>query len=189
MFDSQSDVAAVVYAARDEPDLLLQAFANDLRRRGFRPAGLIQLGHRPPWDDRSVRLVSLPGEETMSLRHDVGTPTVGCRPDLDQLSAARRAVAAAIARGADLVIVNRFGRMEAEGGGFADEIRAALAADLPVLITVPEPRFTAWTRFSQGMGVKLECARGPLEAWWRSVSGAPFNRFAPAARTFCEIAK
>ena len=169
MFDSQSDIAALVYGPDDAPDDLLQAFAADLPRRGFRPAGLIQLDHRRPWDATGVRLLALPSGEIIPLAHDFGTPTSACHADFGQFSAARRTLAAALTCGADLVIINRFGRMEAEGHGFADDIRAALDADVPVLVAVPEQRFMAWTRFSHGMGVKLACARAPLEAWWRGV--------------------
>src|ERR1700730_18051256 len=46
MFDSQCDLAAMVYGSADDPDRLLREFADDLRRTGYRPAGLIQHGRK-----------------------------------------------------------------------------------------------------------------------------------------------
>ncbi len=193
MFDSHADVAALVYGRRDQPDRLLQAFAEDLIEAGYRPAGVIQLDHRQPWQDARGRLTTLPDGEIIELAHDFGAPTSGCRPAAGQMSAARRKLDAAITAGADLVIINRFGRMEAGGHGFADAIRDAVAAEIPVVITVPELRFSTWTHFSRGMGVKLRCARAPLDRWWLGVSGgrpraAPSHAARPG-ETFCGFSK
>jgi nucleoside-triphosphatase THEP1 len=73
-------------------------------------------------------------------------------------------LAKAINEGADLVIINRFGKLEAEDMGFVEEIRQAADANIAVLIAVAEERFMMWNRFSMGMGVKLHCSREPLEA-------------------------
>ena len=62
-----------------------------------------------------------------------------------------RAITAAIRDGADVVIVNRFGKLEAEGRGLIDLIDQAVAADIPVLIAVPEHRFAAWIKDRDAM--------------------------------------
>jgi hypothetical protein len=45
MFDSQCDLAALVYEMDEDPDEVLRVFAANLTERGFRPVGLVQLGH------------------------------------------------------------------------------------------------------------------------------------------------
>jgi hypothetical protein len=45
MFDSQCDIAALVYERNQDPDKVLRAFASDLKSRGYRVAGLVQTGH------------------------------------------------------------------------------------------------------------------------------------------------
>ncbi|WP_447412402.1 DUF2478 domain-containing protein, partial [Clostridium perfringens] len=72
--------------------------------------------------------------------------------------------------GADIVIINRFGRHERERKGLSFLIDHALAADIPVVIAVPGHRFADWIRFADGMSVKLPCTQGALDAWWRAVS-------------------
>jgi hypothetical protein len=76
----------------------------------------------------------------------------------------------ALEDGADIVIINRFGRQERDGKGLAYLIERALSADIPVVIAVPAHRFADWIRFAGGMSVKLRCDRDALDAWWNSVS-------------------
>jgi nucleoside-triphosphatase THEP1 len=77
----------------------------------------------------------------------------GCRLDDQRLGELADRLTAAIDDGPDLVVINRFGRAEAEGRGLVKPIAQALKADIPVLIAVPERRFFDWIRFSDGMNV------------------------------------
>jgi hypothetical protein len=86
-------------------------------------------------------------------------------------------------------MINRFGKLEAAGRGFVDEIKRAVVADIPVLIAVPDQRFWMWTRFCAGMTVKLACSRESLDAWWRTVSPRASAHPTRSGATFCEIAK
>jgi len=188
-FDAQCDVAAVVYGAVDDPDRLLIDFADDLRRSGLRPVGVIQSGRSCQAENPRLGVVMLPGGETVCLVQDAGACGAGCRLDAGRLIELARRLAAAIEDGADLVIINRFGRLEAEGGGLNDLIAQALDADIPVLIAVPERRFSDWIRFSDGMNVRLACRREALDRWWQSVAGPAVLRRPSSAGTFCELAK
>jgi hypothetical protein len=187
-FDAQCDVAAVVYGADDDPDRLLIEFAGDLRRSGLRPVGVVQTGRscsrRAP-----LGVVMLPGGEVVRLAQDLAACGAGCRLDSGQLAKLAQWLAIEIEDGADLVIINRFGRSEAEGGGLTDLITHALDAGIPVLIAVPERRFSDWIRFSDGMNVRLSCRREALDRWWESVAGAAMQRRSSRADTFCELAK
>jgi Protein of unknown function (DUF2478) len=98
-------------------------------------------------------------------------------------------VAGVIADGSDLVIISRFGRTEAEGGGLAGLITRAITADIPVLIAVPEHRFATLVKFADGMNVRLACRREALDRWWRSVAGQPSHRPRKDSRTFCGLWK
>jgi hypothetical protein len=117
MFDAQCDLAAIVYTARDGPDRLLLDFVNDLRRAGRRPLGLVQLGRNPFCDSRTIRLLRLPSGEVVSLHHDPASGARQCGLESERLVGTAGALAAAIGAGADLVVINRFGKLEAEGQG------------------------------------------------------------------------
>jgi hypothetical protein len=187
MFDAQCDFAAVVYGAGDEPDRLLLNFSEHLRRSGIRVAGIVQLGHAGQVGNSNLGAVMLPGNEVLGMAHDPGGSPFGCRLHTEWVADIASMIAAAIERGADLVIVNRFGKLEAEGQGFIDLIKQAVNADIPALIAVPEHRFAAWIRYSGGMNVRLACRPAALDRWWQSVVGATGGR--TPADTFCEHAK
>jgi hypothetical protein len=188
-FDAQCDLAAVVYGPDDDPDCLFSDFAGDLSRSGSRPVGLIQVGRSCRSQDPGLGVVVLPGGDVVPLVGDLPACAAGCRLDAGRLAGAAKRVAGAIAGGADLVIISRFGRSEAAGGGLADLITSAIDADVPVLVAVPEHRFAALLKFCEGMNVRLACRREALDRWWRSVAGPPSRRPRMGGRTFCEIGK
>jgi hypothetical protein len=187
MFDARCDFAAIAYGADDDPDRLLLDFAADLRGSGSRVAGIIQLGRIPPAGSCELGAVVLPAAEVVSLIHDTRRMASGCRLDSGRLADLAGIVASAIADGADLVIVNRFGKLEADGRGLIDLVRRAVDADIPVLIAVPEHRFAALVKYTGGMNVRLPCRRAALDRWWRSVRSGTNGH--GNADTFCEIAK
>ncbi len=185
MFNSECDLAAIVYERTDDPDRLLREFADDLQRSGYRLAGLIQCG----FHDGQVPVKLLPEGDIIQLTHSLGPSPEGCNLDPAALAEAAAKIANAIDQGADLVMVNRFGKMEVSGMGLVDEICRAVLADIPVLVAVPKQNFTMWTRFSQGMSVKLACSRQQLNAWWQTVRVGTDGIRPGTTTTFCEIAK
>jgi Protein of unknown function (DUF2478) len=187
-FDAQCDLAAVVYGPDDDPDRLFIDFAVDLSRSGRRPVGLIQVGRTCRSEDPGLGAVVLPGGDVVSLVKELPPCPAGCRLDAGRLAGIAERLAGALAAGSDLVIINRFGRSEAAGGGLADLITRAIRSDIPVLIAVPEHRFAALIKFADGMNVRLACRREALDRWWLSVAGHP-ARGRPRGATFCEIVK
>ena len=185
-FDAQSDLAALVYGAGEDPDPLIAGFAADLHLAGHRPVGVVQRGRTCQSENPQFGVVILPDGEVVGLATAEGA-AVGCRLDPDRLAGLAVRLAAAIENGADLVILNRFGRSEAEGKGLIDLVPLALDADIPVLIAVPERRFASWIRFSEGMNVRLACRRDALDQWWHGVTGPFCAR--RSAGTLCEFAK
>jgi hypothetical protein len=163
-FDAQCDLAALVYGAPDEADHLLREFVQELTGSGYRVVGLIQtrLG------DGGAAVTVLPTGETIPLARR-GSPSCSSPPAPCDLAEAAARIDPLIESGADLVIINRFGKLEAEGSGLIDEIRRALGFDIPVLVAVSEFRFAEWLSFCGGMGVKLPCRKGSLQGWWKAM--------------------
>ncbi|MDR3487300.1 MAG: DUF2478 domain-containing protein [Bradyrhizobium sp.] len=188
MFDSQCDLAALIYEQNQDPDAVLRAFASDLKARGYRVAGLVQTGHHCIDAPKLSAMLVHSGEE-LQLFQDLGTCATGCRLDVGQLLDAGGKVASAIDQGVDVVIVNRFGRQEREGKGLSFLIERALSADIPVVIAVPGHRFADWIRFADGMSVKLRCDRETLDAWWSLVSARNAGLSRRDHHTVCEVFK
>jgi hypothetical protein len=169
MFDSQCDLAALVYEQGQDPDKILGGFASDLNARGYRAVGLVQFGHHCVDAPKLSAMLVHTGKE-LDLLQNLGACATGCRLDVGRLLDAGVELANAIDQGADLLIINRFGRQEREGKGLLYLVERALSADIPVVIAVPSHRFTDWIRFAEGMSVKLSCDRWSLDGWWRAVS-------------------
>ncbi|MBV8925464.1 MAG: DUF2478 domain-containing protein [Bradyrhizobium sp.] len=167
MFHAQCDLAALVYEDHQDPDAVLRDFADDLKAQGLRAVGMVQAGQCA---DSSLSALLLPSGEKLLLAQDFDPAARGCRLDLARLQNAAMRIAEALEAGADLLIVNRFGKRERDGKGLAFLIERALDADIAVVIAVSALSFPDWIRFAGGMSVKLACDRKALEAWWRKVS-------------------
>jgi hypothetical protein len=81
MFDSQCDLAALVYEQDQDPDEILRGFAADLNAQGYRAVGLVQLGHHCLDAPKLSAMLVHTGEELQLLFQDLGTCSAGCRLD------------------------------------------------------------------------------------------------------------
>lgn len=187
MFDAQCDLAALVYLEDEYPDDVLHEFAADLNANGHVAAGIVQLGRHRIDADLSATL--MPTGEQLRLHQDLAHTTAGCRLDLKQLTSVGDRIARTLDEGADILIVNRFGRQERGGKGLAHLVERALGADIPVVIAVPSHHFADWISFAGGMTVKLRCDRESLDAWWSRVSAPAGSLRPPVHLTVCEAIK
>jgi nucleoside-triphosphatase THEP1 len=183
-----ADIAALVYSSGDRPDLVLREFAGRLADAGHRTCGLIQLRDRS-FDGTRRRVMVLDGWQVVDVA--CKSDLVGnshCRFDGDWLDRMGVRVKASIRRGVDAVIVNRFGPLEVAGRGFRDAIMAASETETPLIIAVPEFEFARWTRFSNGMTIRLDCTLEPLLEWWHRLSSHS-ARETKLDRRACELLK
>lgn len=188
MFDAQCDLAALVFDPGEDPDSVLREFAASSNANGFRAVGLVQIG-RHYVDVPNISAMLLHDGSELALLQDVGSRSPGRRLKVSRLLNAGARVARALDDGADILIINRFGREECEGRGLRYLIERAIDADIPVVIAVPRHRFTDWIKFAEGMSVKLRCDRDALDGWWHGVSrrhAVPIQQRAP---TVCEVFK
>lgn len=68
----------------------------------------------------------------------------------------------------DLVVLNKFGKLEATGKGLAAAFAAAIAADKPLLTTVSEKHRNVWSNFAPG-AIFLSAEKAVLQDWWHAV--------------------
>jgi hypothetical protein len=167
MFDVQCDLAALVYGQHQDPDAVLRDLAADLNSQGFRAVGMVQVGQCA---DSSLSAVLVHNGEKLLLSLDFEPNASGCRLDLGRLQEAGERIAGALESGADLVIINRFGKRERDGKGLACLIKRALNAGIPVVIAVASHNFEDWLKFAHGKGVTLACDGYAVGEWWRKIS-------------------
>jgi nucleoside-triphosphatase THEP1 len=167
MFDAECDIAALVYEADQEPDATLSDFASDLKAHGYRAVGMVQTGQCA---DSSLSAVLLHNGEKLLLAQEPDPSARGCKLDISRLLNAGERVAQELEQGADILIINRFGKRERDGKGLTYLIDRAFEANVPVVIAVSREYFADWIKFAEGMTVKLACDRNALDVWWRGVS-------------------
>lgn len=149
-------------------DRLLAETADTLTAQGLRLAGAVQdnLDRGPDRDcDMNLRILGDDGP-AIRISQDLGTCASGCRLDTGALQLAAGRAEAVLTRGADLAIVNKFGRQECYGRGFRDFIAQALAQDIPVLLSVPPEQMDGFQAFAGDLAQPV--ARDDVLDWCRS---------------------
>jgi Protein of unknown function (DUF2478) len=104
-----------------------------------------------------------------SIFHDRGPGTLECHLDGAGAVAAAGAVQRDIGAGCDLVLLNKFGQLEAAGDGLAGAFRAAVATDLPLLTSVSPTHDQAWRQFADRQYAILPADPAAIDLWRRSV--------------------
>ena len=107
----------------------------------------------------------LPDGAVLRISQDLGPQARGCRLDPAALETAVAMVAASLSSGADLLIVNKFGKHEAEGRGFRSVIAEAVAMDIPVLVGLNALNRPAFETFAEGLAIQLPPEPEALMAW------------------------
>lgn len=154
-----------------ETNRLLVEAAERLTQSGFALAGAVQIN--VPRTDRSrsdMMLQVLGSERLLKISVDNGAGAKGCRLDTSALEAAVMLVAAKMPQAQGL-IVNKFGKQEAEGRGFAGLVTDALSRGLPVLCGVAPVQRAGFERFAEGLAVALPPDAKAIAAWMRGEEG------------------
>jgi len=120
----------------------------------------------------AMLLVDVRSGESFTISQDLGAASRSCRVDPAGVAAASRVLREARERGAELVVVNRFGGLEAGGEGFAQELLALMSEGMPVLTIVAERHLPAWREFSGGAPV-LPDDPSAWSAWLSRVLARP----------------
>lgn len=155
-----------------QANVLLADLAATLRAEGVVLAGVVQVNEevgegRPCHMDLHI----LGRTESVRISQDLGPHSQGCRLNAAGLERAVGMVAAQMEAGAALLLVNRFGKQEAEGRGFRPLIGQALAAGMPVVIAVADGHIKRFEAFESGMGTQLHPSRDSVLAFCRTAIG------------------
>lgn len=164
-------LAYTMAPGRGDTDLVLERLAAELAARGIRCCGTVQINSARADAgpcDMDVRV--LPDGAILRISQDLGSQARGCRLDPAALETAVGLVASGLSSGADLLIVNKFGKHEAEGRGFRDVIAEAVAMDVPVLVGLNALNRPAFETFAEGPAIELPPEPTALMAWVNEVT-------------------
>lgn len=161
--------AAVVHRHDEAVERILADVCERLRAEGFCVRGVYQRNRLVAGGRRHMELVDAETGEVFPISRDLGSGSQACCIDPTGIAAASVVLQRALACGADLLVVNRFGALERERRGFAAEMLEAIADGIPLLTAVADTYADEWLAFAEGSGTLLEPTRERVECWTSAV--------------------
>lgn len=160
------NLAYITVRGRGRTDDLLAEVVRSFEDDGLRLVGTVrakpadQSGH--PCD---MDLRVLPDGPGFRISQPLGPMAKGCRLDGGVIEAIAAEVEARMA-GADLLIVNKFGKLEAQGRGLCPAIAMAMDKSIPVLVGVNEMNVPDFLAFSDGAAEALRPDALAIRTWF-----------------------
>jgi nucleoside-triphosphatase THEP1 len=165
-------LAYVTLQGRGRTDALIAEVAARLEADGVRLAGTVQSNHEREGRRKcDMDLRVLPDGPVVRISEDRGDLARGCTLD----SGALEQVVLAVQRrlpGAEVLIVNKFGKREAEGKGLVPVIAEALERGLPVVIGVNGLNLAAFLVFAGEEVAALPTDALAVVDWCKAMSSA-----------------
>ncbi len=149
MKPQSSNILAVVYTDGLAADKFLAGWGYALRAAGLSVAGLVQLNtfERDPGKcDMAVE--ELFSGTVLQLSEDRGKESSGCRLDRGILTEAASLLLTALENRPDILVLNKFGKVEAEGEGLRDTLAKAVEIGVPIVVGVPFRNLDQWHIFA-----------------------------------------
>lgn len=155
----------------DGPTLqaLLTASVAEWKAAGLRVAAIIAEAHNLP--DRTCSagfLRDMASGRTYSMFFEAPPAGTSCHLDATGVDGACAAVLDQIPA-SDVVVLSKFGKLEAAGGGLAPAFAAAIAARKPVLTTVSDLHRGAWDRLAPD-AIRLPADAAAIRDWRAGVT-------------------
>jgi hypothetical protein len=147
---------------------ILASFAAGCRAQGMKVAGVIAEAHGLP--DRTCSagiLRSIASGEGFPIYLGEAPVGTSCHLDARGVDAACASVLDQMPA-SDLVILSKFGKLEAMRGGLYPAFEAAVAAGKPVVTSVSAKHETAWHLFAPA-AASVDAKKEALTDWWLSL--------------------
>ena len=157
-------LVALVYSVGERADAMLHAAAAAFARDGLVVTGLLPYSLQRPGRSRCDMVLEDPRSgERIHISEDRGEMARGCRLDLAELLRAGQVLRRALDDRPDVVIVNKFGKSEAEGGGLRDVMAEVVGAGIPLLVSVPRRNLAAWRAFAGDGATEIDLDTGTAD--------------------------
>lgn len=161
----------VIAPGRGQTNLLLAGVADALGKKGVSLCGTVQVDtERAEEHHCDMDVLVLPNGPKIRISQFLGANSRGCKLNPEALETAVGETEARLKAGADLLIVNKFGKQEAEGRGFREAVGQALAHDIPAIIGVSEASRDAFMEFV-GEAEQLAPTHDAIMQWAENAVG------------------
>lgn len=162
--------AYVMSEGRGATDRLLADFAARIITQGLHPVGVVQVNTPRPKSNRcDMDVKVLPDGPVLRISQDLGADAKGCALNPDILEQAVVMVGQSLSPATDVLIVNKFGKHEADGKGFRETIGEAVALGIPVLAGLNSMNKPAFEDFAGGSATELPADPEAMEAWLKAL--------------------
>lgn len=165
-------LAAIHYQVGFRIDDFLSRLGTLLRTEGIVVGGSIQVNAPDAADACSaMTLVDLSSGTAIEISQQLGSLAQGCRLDTSRLAEFGALLERPSVADIDLLILNKFGKAEAEGRGLRRNLERAIESGTAVLTAVRPPYDEAWHRFHGGLAAELAPDLESVRAWCHVVVG------------------
>jgi nucleoside-triphosphatase THEP1 len=176
-------LAAIIYRQGFPIDGFLTRVADLLREDGVDVGGVIQENSGQTTDCAAMTVVDLASQRRFQISQELGTQAKECRLDARGLADIAALLERSLTRKTEILILNKFGRAEAEGDGLREAIGRAIDAGIPVVTAVRPPYTDAWSAFHGRLATDLTPDLDAVLAWCRESVHALRRRPTRALRT------
>jgi hypothetical protein len=119
-----------------------------------------------------MELIAIGSGERFLISQNLGGDSRSCCVDVTGIAAAAAHLRTIVDALPELLVINKFSGLEAEGGGLSAEFLDAVAQGIPVLIGLAERHRDAFTEVTAGHGRFIAAHQRALEDWWAEVTAA-----------------
>lgn len=169
MLHASTRIATLAGADSAELQALLATKAAEWRADGIKVAGLIaEPNELPPRICSAGILREINSGKPHTIYLDTAPTDTSCHLDAAGVHSACESILNQIAA-CDLLILSKFGKLEASGAGLTEAFKAAMAAGKPILTTVSAKHRSAWRTFAPD-AVDLPADRARLQRWWDEIA-------------------
>lgn len=160
------NIAYTLASGRGETNIVIAELVQTLQARGARLCGTVQIDiERDKREKCDMDVKVLPDGPLIRISQSLGPLARGCRLDSAALEQAVAMTEKSLDDGVDLLIVNKFGKHEAEGRGFRNTIGRALELGVPVLVGANKLNVEALVEFCGGFAEPLPAKADDLLNW------------------------
>lgn len=164
-------IGAIVHESAEAADEQLQPFIQYLQEEGKVVLGVVQAPEEVSFAYRTqMGIINLNNGEFISIAQDLGKDNTSCCLDSEAVSNASHILKHAREQAPDLIVVNRFGKLEAEGEGFADEMLEIMSLGLPMLTIVATRFLEPWREFSGGLSTEIKPNLSDIKTWYAQLN-------------------
>jgi hypothetical protein len=174
---SSRTVAALVYNDEAFPASTFCRIVTWCRSRSVSIAGILQHPAEPNVEHRcDVVLEDLMTGYRTALFEDRGVHARGCRLNESALAEVTTLISASLEKRPNLLILNKYGKVECEGRGLRDLIALSVDLGIPTIIGVPRRNLEEWKSFAGDFAVELENRTVQVDRWLEMLDLSPVER-------------